>query len=108
MILVAQEMNCTEYKYLSFSAFSLSFIIFISFGMANGADVVSAKLLLVLSWILVHSDVLNEFQKYENCFNIDAICTLLFAAKTLASHWFQNTSLMFVSSFSFLPFPLAL
>lgn len=83
---MAQEMNCAEYKYLSFSAFSLSFIIFISSGMANGADAVNAELLLVLSCLLVHSDVLNEFQKSENCFNVDAICTLLFAAKTLASH----------------------
>lgn len=86
MILLAQEMNCAEYKYLSYSAFSLSFIIFVSSGMANGAGTVNAELLLVLSSLLVHSDVLNEFQKSENGFNIDAICTLLFAsAKTLSS-----------------------
>lgn len=86
MILVAQEINCAEYKYLNFNAFSLSFIIFLYFSMANGADAVNTELLLVLSCLLVHSDVLNEFQKPENCFNIDAICTLLFAAKALASH----------------------
>lgn len=75
--------------------------------MANGADAVNMELLLVLSCLLVHSDVLNEFQKPENCFNIDAICTLLFAAKALASHYFKKNSLILISSFSLLPFPLA-
>lgn len=58
VILLSQEMSCAEYKYLSFSAFSLSFIIFIPFRMANGAGIVNAELLLVPS-CLVHSDVLN-------------------------------------------------
>lgn len=55
--------------------------------MANVAGAVHAELLLVLPHLLTPSEVLNEFQKSENGFNIDAVCPLqLFAAKSLLLH----------------------
>lgn len=48
---------------------------------------VNTELLLVFLHLLILSEVLNEFQKYENGSNMDAICTLhLFAAKNLSFH----------------------
>lgn len=55
--------------------------------MANEAGAVNAEFLLLPPHLLTPSEVLNEFQKSENGFNIDVICILqLFPAKSLSFH----------------------